>query len=240
MAKISVAKFLGKSEDEIEALDESATLALFTEKIKDTTSVAFSSGEGRAFKKVRTLLKNTVGVESDEDDSIEVIVDKVKEKIPSGSDKKEITDDDVKNHGVFINLKKDYDKTKSELDKELSEKKVKEAKEKLKSEFGDMLTTDFKTPKNKKALDTLNELFLDEMSKITEKNGKFLLNGSVLEDDLHNPLSKADVAKMIASKYFDEKSQNDDEEKVDNDSPEKTDNSKKTNPKSLAQKQMPK
>lgn len=224
-----LAKLLGLNVDDMETVTTDTLTTAWNTKQKELTDNAHRSGQGQAYKAIRTSLKS-IGIKTDEGDDAEKIAESVKGfKVDSS----EITDEMVRSHKSYVDLKTDFDKTKLALDAEKAdrarESNVRSISDKVKSK----LAENFKIPKNEEAAQKRMDLLVGELSKITEKNGNFYLDGKLLEDESHQPLPYDDIVKKYALTFYDEKDSDDSDE---GDSPSKDKSQRQPTPKSLTPK----
>ena len=224
-----LAKLLGLKVDDMETVTADTLTTAWNAKQKELTDNAHRSGQGQAYKAIRTSLKS-IGIKTDEGDDAEKIAESVKGfKVDSS----EITDEMVRSHKSYVDLKSDFDKTKLALEAEKSdrarESNIRSISDKVKSK----LAENFKIPKNEEAAQKRMDLLVGELSKITEKNGNFYLDGKLLEDESHQPLLYDEIVKKYALTFYDEKDSDDSD---DSDSPSKDKSQRQPVPKSLTPK----
>lgn len=217
-----IAELLDKSDDQ---LDEKEVLGALKQKDKERISALgterFNDGHKKAEGKIRTQveadIKKTFGIESDKvgEELLTEIFEATKAKQPGGKTK-ELSDDDVKRHPVYIQLETNSRKLLEDTTKEFQDKlktieteqTKKEARaafrEKLSKQFDELkpiLSSDPEKAKNQKA-DFLAKF--DEYD-FEEVEGKIIISkGGRIEEDEHGHKKSLDVfVKSTAEKYFD-------------------------------------
>lgn len=225
-----LANLLGIKADEIESVNTETLTKAWNTKQKDIADNAHKSGQGQAFKAIRTSLL-AIGVKTDENSDAEQIATAIKEHKVETS---EITDDMVRSHKLFTKLKTDYDTVKSELENEKTESKRKESIRIISDKVKSTISDKFKVPKNSDAAQKRLDLLVNDLSKVTEKNGSYYLDGKLFEDENHQPLKYEDIVSQFASNYYDELEQplEDDNDSPPNDKSKKVQNPANLTPKS--------
>lgn len=224
-----LANLLGIKADEVETATVETLSTAWSKKQKEIADNAHKSGQGQAFKSIRTSLLS-IGIKTDEGDDAEKIAESVKGfKV----DASEITDEMVRSHKAYTTLKSDYDKTKSQLEEEKAESIRKENVRSITDKVKSKLSENFKIPKNEEAAQKRMDLLVNELAKITQKKDIYYLDGKPLEDESHQPLSYDDIVKKFAVTFYDEKDSDDSD---DNDSPEKDKSQRKPSPTNLTPK----
>jgi hypothetical protein len=207
-----LAKLLGLKEDEIETATVDSLNSAWNKKQKDLTDNAHRSGQGQAFKAIRTSLLS-IGIKTNEGDDSDAISKAVEShKV----DTSEVTEEMVRSHKLYSQLLGDFEKTKQALEQEKTDSARKENIRKISDKVKSTLLENFKIPKNEDAANKRLDLLVNELSKITEKKGIFYIDGKALEDENHQPLVYDDIVKKYALTFYDEKSSDDND---DNDSP---------------------
>lgn len=228
MSSEEIAELLDKSDDQI---DEKEVIKSLKEKDKDRVSNlkkgSFDDGYKKAEKKVKTevekTLKSKFEIDSDKegDDLLDEILESSKPK-EDGKKPKDLTDDDVKKHPVFVqmetNFKKQLDETKNSYEEKLSQK---EKEYRKKDVFQNV------SQKALEIFEGLNPILSSDASKAANQKSDFVAklngydfenvegriiiskDGKVLEDEHGHKVDFEKFVKSTAEKYYDFKAAED-------------------------------
>jgi hypothetical protein len=220
-----VAELLDKSDEE---LNESEILNTLKEKDKERVSSlrkkSFDEGYQKAEKKEKDKVEKSLKerFEIDSDKIGDELIDEIFEKISAASENsnpKEITDDDIKKHQVFLAMEKNYKKQitdqKTDFDTQLKTKekefvrkdvlgKVGKAGLAILEKMNPILSKDPQKSVNQKGI-FLNEFDRFDFEENENAPGGFLVykDGQLYQDEHGHRVDFDKLATRIADKYFD-------------------------------------
>lgn len=204
-------KFDSENDDDI---DVESAIQIVSDTLKSKTKIAHDGGMGKMAKRIRTLAKDKLNVETTDDVDIETVFEQVVSTAKESNGG--LTESDVKGSKWYKDIEISFASKETERKDALSiennnlKKQVRELT--FNKSAVDALTANkFKIPKAEKVKESLMGVFLKNYENLEQKKDGFYLGGKRIEDENHQPLNLEDIHIHFASMVF-EKDEDDDDD----------------------------